>query len=591
MTTELSKQIEEYVPQYENLMNPERLRGSLKRLFSNNWFEVFSELLQNSQRAGAKNVDIRASENLISYADDGHGLIGGISGFETMLALAVSYFENEEVKNQDPMGLGIHALLANTFVRRVCFWSGNFSIGIDTERWWNDPDYYKNWHKLVEPTSEPLRGMEIIFQIPDAEVDRITGMFLELGPTDLGRDYTFQIPRNPARGYFDIFSVTLNGKPVNTGNAYDFNLVNPVVEFSYQGNQVKIEAKPTEMGGALLINWYGQIIRRNMRYFSVAIHVRNGRPLNPKSPVRSGLIEDEKLKAFEQAVEDELFRFLVESPKENITPDFLKSLYHFNKARFIAESPWITVQQILPSNHALFNWHEGPADGFFQRGPSQVVAKSEDIICLEKEIRFLDSDDWFEAANGLPTFLDMESRPYYSLGAGDKVSTLKHTIYWKPGPKVEVPNLKNHCFREAGVYAIGLSGLEDEEIEALEWNPVTLPVIVCSEPSNEFDMWSCVVFAPDVIDWLKSDQPIIAFALDKDEDWDPQIEDFDDTVRQVILKILGNAIAEIPTYYLQEFFMNKNSKIESIRFLSDDKEGDIEVTNAESETKKLKFYH
>ena len=81
------------------------------RLFHNNIAEVVAEALQNSQRAGAKNVEISITPDGFSITDDSHGLLGGIDGFHTLLKLAESAFDNPTIADQDPMGVGIVSLI------------------------------------------------------------------------------------------------------------------------------------------------------------------------------------------------------------------------------------------------------------------------------------------------------------------------------------------------------------------------------------------------------------------------------------------------------------------------------------------------
>src|SRR5258705_4536421 len=79
------------------LVNTDRIRSSIKRLFHNRIDEVVSEIIQNCQRAGAKNVDIVTTENSFTIQDNGHGLLGGIDGFHTLLKLAESNFDNNTI--------------------------------------------------------------------------------------------------------------------------------------------------------------------------------------------------------------------------------------------------------------------------------------------------------------------------------------------------------------------------------------------------------------------------------------------------------------------------------------------------------------
>ena len=120
------------------LVNADRVRSSIRRLFSGEVSEILGELFQNSQRARATNVVVTTSEAGFSYQDNGHGLLGGIDGFHTLLKIAESSFDNPTLEAQDPMGLGIHALLAHEQVSVVRFESGDHGLTVEAGRWWND---------------------------------------------------------------------------------------------------------------------------------------------------------------------------------------------------------------------------------------------------------------------------------------------------------------------------------------------------------------------------------------------------------------------------------------------------------------------
>src|SRR5688500_17687187 len=94
------------------LINTDRVRSSIRRLFRNSISESRAEMCQNSQRARAKNVRITTCEDGFTYCDDGHGLLGGVDGFHTLLKIAESNFDNETVADQDPMGIGLLSLLS-----------------------------------------------------------------------------------------------------------------------------------------------------------------------------------------------------------------------------------------------------------------------------------------------------------------------------------------------------------------------------------------------------------------------------------------------------------------------------------------------
>src|SRR5215831_15953514 len=143
------------------LVNPERIRSSVKRLFRNNISESLSEVFQNSQRAGATHIAIVINAEGFSIHDDGHGILNGVEGFHTLLKLAESSFDNPTIEDQDPMGIGIASLLTHDQIEEVSFASGKLRLAIDPARWWSDKTYYSTWFERVEMLDEPVAGFLI----------------------------------------------------------------------------------------------------------------------------------------------------------------------------------------------------------------------------------------------------------------------------------------------------------------------------------------------------------------------------------------------------------------------------------------------
>src|SRR5712692_156339 len=143
------------------LVNVDRIRSSIKRLFHNNIAEVVAEILQNSQRACAKNVQITITPDGFSITDDGHGLLDGIDGFHTLLKLAESAFDNPTVEDQDPMGVGIVSLMTHDKVEEITFSSGKLQLTVDAARWWSDKDYYSTWFERARKVRKVVQGLSI----------------------------------------------------------------------------------------------------------------------------------------------------------------------------------------------------------------------------------------------------------------------------------------------------------------------------------------------------------------------------------------------------------------------------------------------
>lgn len=110
----------------------------------------------------------------------------------------------------------------------------------------------------------------------------------------------WQIHRSPARGYYDLLNTKLNDTPVETSVPNDALPKIPLIEASYQNNRLVIgltgeQGYRTNTG--ILINWFGQLIAVDQySHFQVYLEVRGGRPVNPMSPSRRGVIKDETWK-------------------------------------------------------------------------------------------------------------------------------------------------------------------------------------------------------------------------------------------------------------------------------------------------------
>jgi hypothetical protein len=95
-----------------DLINPMNLRRAIKSTFTGDASELVAEMLQNPQRAGARNVQFTTVDEGFTYLDDGRGL-RDIADFEAIVRLGDSGWEQQIQVGQRPMGLGMHSLLAH----------------------------------------------------------------------------------------------------------------------------------------------------------------------------------------------------------------------------------------------------------------------------------------------------------------------------------------------------------------------------------------------------------------------------------------------------------------------------------------------
>src|SRR6266853_261364 len=189
------------------LVNTDRIRSSIKRLFHNNIAEVVAEAL--------KNVEISITPDGFSITDDGHGLLGGIDGFHTLLKLAESAFDNPTITDQDPMGVGIVSLMTHDKVEEITFSSGKLQLTLGAARWWSDKDYYSTWFERVRRVRKSVQGLSIYVR---CKAELITELRKALEPKDrkpIFSDSIFDLS-SPAQGYEGILNIALDSKPVRT---------------------------------------------------------------------------------------------------------------------------------------------------------------------------------------------------------------------------------------------------------------------------------------------------------------------------------------------------------------------------------------
>lgn len=301
-----------------SLIDAAAVRKSLPRLFSGDWSEIIGELLQNSQRAGSKNVHITddvhgnvVGRYCMTWQDDGCGLDGSDESFRALLAIGVSGWSEEVIANQAPLGLGLHALLAMESTHSVSLASGGRAITIDRDRWWNDPAYYNNWPKLI--TSAPNNaGLRIT-----AVYTRQTAAYVKS---------TYDLLRRACQGYGDMLKVHFAGEelpmhdmlhnPPVPDHLVDTDTADKWTKLTYEGQCVWLPpVTGVRVGNTCVINWYGQICRVAIgngtvqRYYDepfsagheyplATLVVRDSAVLTMQSPSRRGVVDDNKWRAF-----------------------------------------------------------------------------------------------------------------------------------------------------------------------------------------------------------------------------------------------------------------------------------------------------
>lgn len=550
------------------LVNTDRIRSSVKRLFKNRIEELLGEAFQNSQRAGAKTVTISTTENTFTIQDDGHGLLNGVDGFHTLLKLADSHFDNDTIEDQDPMGLGIVSLLTHDEITEVTFSSALLELTIDTKRWWTEPDYYSVWYQRLITLDTPVAGLRILAQCSAKLVAEIG---TALKPKD-SLSYSFHSTTldpfeyaSPAQGYDNILSITLNGENVRTSLPAWTQLHDTLIRTSFRGSKLLIGYNTSSYKSSVL--WYGQLIPVNglggyRHEFNFHLEVTSGRPVNPLSPSRTGIIQDAAYQELLTFVKDQLFRFIFDlKNRAKIRHQHIEACYALDQARALAESPYILAEELEynPNPESFDDFTQAPeliSISPSEPKPSVSFFTYEEAPLLLNDSVFVQlSDTHQEHSYGLSSFLPQIGQAF-TLKHGDPTRLLINTLWWKPEGQPQ-----HDFFYQPGSYGISANDTPPEA-----WTPITkAPVFAFTQPSNyhvsDVDL---IAGTTDILSFLQNEIWAV-FSPNDDSDHDPQEESFRRTIEDFIRSVIGKCVPRDFTLYdLRKFFADEFAPIVSV---------------------------
>jgi len=543
------------------LVNADRIRSSIKRLFHNRIDEVLSEILQNSQRSGSTSVDITTKENSFTIQDNGHGLLNGIDGFHTLLKLAESNFDNDTIEDQDPMGVGIVSLLTHDQINEVTFTSGSLELTIDTKRWWNEPGYYSTWFERLVTPDHPTTGLRILATCSPKLVKAIHTTLAakdQISPYD---DKVLQCS-SPAQGYEGILTITLNAEPVRTTLPLWTKLRELFVSTTYKGCKLDIGYDSSRSRSTVL--WYGQLImqRGMLNDFHFHLEVKSGRPINPLSPTRAGVIQDAAYKELIEFIKKELFKFIFNPEnRSRIKPAHIEACYKIDASYSITHCPYIIAEGVKTNdNPNSFDDFNSTSDFDYSKHSLEELFTYDKLPQLLHEHLIVElSDKRSEAEHGLQSFL-RETGPAYFLRHGDESRVTIGTLWWRPKG-----HPKHDCFYQPGDYGISY----EAETPPITWVPITTaPVFVFNDTSSydacEVDF--IVGTTNDPVDFYLN-EAWAGFSPHDDSDHDPQEDQYRESLDYIIRSIIGKCVPrDFKLYEISRFLKDSSAPIVEIKY-------------------------
>lgn len=555
-----------------DLINTDRVRSSIRRLYQNDIAECLSELFQNSQRARARRVDIWTCEEGFTYRDDGYGLLAGVEGFHTLLNITESNFDNETITDQDPMGLGIHALLAHDAIRQVTFASGNYRLSLDTKRWWADRDYTHWFEQLVE-LQEPVKGFEVSVSADAKMVQKLKQVFTN-------STYPYR-KTGPAEGYEGYLEITLDGAKIDTRLPHWARIEQPLIKTSYQGSRLTIGFDCVYGAHNSSVNWYSQVIELDFHSgFKFPLDVRSGRPVNPLSPTRRGLIKDAAYEALIRTVFDEIFGFVFDTNnRTQVKPAYIAACFRMDGERARLESPYIVAAELLPLDNpsSLEDLDcTGDYELFTYDSVPRLLAEGVTVLDREGQKR--------EDEHGLSSFIKLVGKCYV-FKHGDPSRLKVESLWWKPGRHVR------KFLHEPGEWGVGVG-----DLTPAVWHPVEQeePVFSFNDASNwEVDAVDWTVATTDIVAFLRNES-WAGFDQESDEhNYEELQASYEESIDRVLREVIGNCVpVRFTVHDLQSFMPPKDARIQKVRYHYDGQAvspQEITAVNAKGEEVRLRL--
>jgi len=385
-------------PEGVSLINEKRLFSLLPYFFSNPQ-KLIPELVQNAQRAGATKMSIKYDEkkSTLTVKDNG----AGCKDWKSLIVLADSDWEREEIEDENPAGWGLYFLYSLASSVEI---TSLFGTVVMDCAFLKDVEHVKDHITVLR--GKGRRGLELkAHLLPDVQLD------------------SSAVKQDLA--YFPL-QVTLNGKKVKREKFCKGS--SPLLKGKYQGNRYSISSRDpgfytddNDFQRQLSVCWYGYPIKPNHPYYDQAcIDVRNGSPLTPVLPYRESVKLDEKL----TRLREHLREHAIKTCLGGLGDRTLETRELRELSKLLAG---IAPQEALDRAERFVVDTENPLDqeDYWDPGIESMVVekKSPAVIEILPDIDFpgLDADDMVAVGldcmlvmgkSSVPGWLKVQQRPY-----------------------------------------------------------------------------------------------------------------------------------------------------------------------------------
>lgn len=117
--------------------------------------DMLPEIIENSLRAKASKVTIKTDKENLVVLNNGNVL----ENFSNLFIVAQSNYDEGVEESQKPAGMGVLSIISNS--KQVTFESGNKSICIESEKYFNDANYRSTLLDSIQTIENVVEGMKI----------------------------------------------------------------------------------------------------------------------------------------------------------------------------------------------------------------------------------------------------------------------------------------------------------------------------------------------------------------------------------------------------------------------------------------------
>jgi hypothetical protein len=285
------------------------------------------------------------------------------------------------------------------------------------------------------------------------------------------------------------------------------------------------------------------------------LKVRSGRPINPLSPSRAGIIQDAAYHELLDFIKAELFKFVFDpNNRTKIKASHVEGCYKLDRAYSIAHSPYFVAESIETTDDPT------SFEEFTGTSVHEIFTYDQAPLLLNEQVTLQLPSGTSDCEYGLRSFL-RQIGPAYQLGCGDVTRLTIGTLWWRPDGQP-----KHKSFYSPGEY--GISCHDDTPPD--NWLAITNSPVFVFTYTNSYDAGEIdfvVGTNADPLDFLQCEAWAGFEAHDDDDNYDSQEDSYRHSLDHLIRTIIGKCVPkDFNLFDISAFLKDRAAPIVEIKY-------------------------